>query len=198
MAGGIRRVLPVDRVRAEQGMRELLRGLGFDVEEGVLSETPARVVEAFTTELLAGYDTECSDVIAQGSEPCEMGLDPVLLRDVAVATVCPHHFLVAEGLAMVGYEPGSRLLGLGTLVRLVQVASRRLAFQEEIASAVVQALMDVGKAQGAFCRIAMHHACLRDRGSRETGAVTVTARAAGSLADPARLGLVLGVPECQI
>jgi GTP cyclohydrolase IA len=192
MAGGLNRIRPLDLVRAEEGVRELLSGLGFDLE-GPLKDTPARVVEAFANELLSGYSESYADVILRGSDPCPSPMDPVLLREVAVATVCPHHLLVAEGRAIVAYEPGERLLGLGALVSIVHIASRRLTFQEEIASAVVEALMSYAGAKGAFCRVTLNHACLRDRGSREFDAEVVSGKAAGTLADPARLGLCLGV-----
>jgi GTP cyclohydrolase IA len=192
MAGGLIRIRPLDRVRAEHGVRELLTGLGFDLE-GPLGDTPARVVEAYANELLSGYSESYSEVIARGSEPCPSQMDPVLLRDVAIATVCPHHLLVAEGRAMVAYEPGERLLGLGALVSIVHIASRRLAFQEEIASAVVEALMSEAGAKGAFCRVTLNHACLRDRGSREFDAEVVSGKAVGTLGDARRLALCLGV-----
>jgi GTP cyclohydrolase IA len=193
MAGGVRRSRPPDLARAERGVRELLLGLGFELEAGELEGTPARVVNAYAKELLAGYDDDLAEVIREGSEPCSGALDPVLLTDIQTATVCPHHLLVAEGRAMVAYEPGARLLGLGTIVRVVEVVSRRLAFQEEIAGLVVRALMEEAGAQGAYCQLELEHACLRDRGSRERAAKTLSAQAAGTLSEPGRLAWLLGV-----
>jgi GTP cyclohydrolase IA len=193
MAGGVTRIRPLDRARAERGVRELLLGLGFDADTPLLGRTPERVVEAFLTELLCGHDCDFPELVRGGSDACEAPLDPVLVRDIAIASVCPHHLLIAEGSAMVAYEPGERLLGLGTLVQIVQLASRRLTFQEEIASLVVRVLMDHAGAKGAFCRVSLNHACLRDRGSRETDAVSVSAAWEGTLALPGRLALCLGV-----
>lgn len=191
MAGGVKRTRAVDRARAENGVREFLLGLGFELEEGQLSETPRRVVEAYAEELLGGYELSLEQIIREGSEPCADGLDPVLVADIALATVCPHHLLIAEGRAALGYEPGTLLLGLGTLVRIVEVVSRRLTFQEEIAGLVVSTLMDGAGAKGAYCRVELEHTCLRDRGARERSAKTVSARAAGTLSEPGRLQWLL-------
>jgi len=187
MAGGVKRARALDRTRAENGVREFLAGLGFELEDGELSGTPARVVEAYSTELLGGYDLSLEQIIREGSEPCSDGLDPVLITDILLATVCPHHLLIAEGRATLAYEPGERLLGLGALVRMVEAVSRRLTFQEEIAGVVVRALMDEAGAKGAYCKVELEHACLRDRGARERSAKTVSAQAAGTLSEPGRL-----------
>ena len=180
----------VDRDRAERALAEFLMALGHDADD--LRDTPARVTSAFADELLSGYGVDVPRLIEEGSEPTSLHLDPVLVGPIPTHCVCPHHLLIAEGEVSVGYEPGSRVLGLGTLSRLVAAYSRRLVLQETIAGQVVEALMHHGGAQGAFCRVQLRHACLRCRGVRQSHANTVTWASRGTLLDVERLRLILG------
>lgn len=181
--------MTVDRERACAAMVEFLRALGR--EEAGISETAARVTAAFVDELLSGYGVDVRQLIEQGSEPAQ-GSDPVILDDIFTATVCPHHLLVARGRALVAYEPGARVLGLGTISRLVDVCSRKMVLQEEIAGSITSALMTYAGARGAFCRIVLDHACLQTRGALQPNARAITFSGEGSLRDPSTLESILG------
>lgn len=183
--------MTVDRKRAEAAIREFLQAL--DLSGPVLSKTPERVTEAFVEELLWGHGADVQQLIEEGSE--EVGSsptgDPVLLEDLRVVTVCPHHLLPARGQADVAYVPGRKILGLGTLARLVQAMSRRLVLQEEIAPSVVEALMKFAGARGAYCRLRLDHDCLQVRGAEQHAAKAQTWAGRGELSDPRTLEAVL-------
>jgi GTP cyclohydrolase IA len=184
--------MAVDRESARAAVRAFLRALGHDpADHPELADTPARVTDAFADELLAGYEVDLGDLIVSGSEPVPEGPERpglVMLRDLAVASVCPHHLTTSLGRAAVCYLPGRLLLGLGTVAKLVDALSRRLTFQEAIGTRVVEALMGHGQARGAFCMLALTHGCLCARGARQPGAIVLTSAAAGVLADPGSLG----------
>ena len=175
---------PFDRARAEAAVGELLAALGFDASTPELVDTPARVAQAYGEELLRGYQGDPADVIVSGSEPVLGTLpDAVVLDGIHVVTVCPHHLMIGEGVATVAYLPGSLLLGLGTVARLVETVSRRLVLQESIAGQVVDALMLHAGARGAFCRMTLRHACLRARGPEQHGAEATTFAGRGEFSD---------------
>jgi GTP cyclohydrolase I len=188
--------MKVDRKRAEAALTEFLAALGFDDER--LADTPARVTAAYADELLAGYGVDVAQLIESGSEESNGSHDPVLLDGIFASTVCPHHLLVAHGTATVGYLPGKRLLGLGTIARIVRAYSRRLVLQEQIAGDVCQALMEHAGARGAFCRLRLDHACLRARGAREAQADTVTWAGQGELADPDFIRIILAGSSASV
>lgn len=179
----------VDRDRARAAMAEFLRALGQ--EESGIPATAARVTAAYVDELLSGYGVDVRRLIEEGSEPAN-GSDSVILDDIFTATVCPHHLLVARGVALVAYEPGARVLGLGTISRLVDVCSRRMVLQEEIAGSITSALMTHAGARGAFCRIVLDHACLQTRGAMQPAARAITFAGEGTLQDPSALEAILG------
>jgi GTP cyclohydrolase I len=185
--------VPVDRARAERAVREFLAALGRDVEhDAELRGTPERVVEAYSKDLLSGYDVDVAALLSDGeaiSENKVSGL--VALSGIAVSTVCPHHLLLSNGVASVAYRPGSRLFGLGTLAALVNAYARRLSLQESIGENVVRALVEHGGARAAYCEIRLVHGCLVARGSRQSGAELSTTARRGDL-DAAELALALG------
>src|SRR5262249_11703207 len=123
---------------------------------------------------------------------------PVVVDDLAVVTVCPHHLLVAEGRATVAYVPGKRVVGFGTLARLVDVYSRRLTLQESIAPAIADALVEHAGARGVCVRLVLNHACLRARGPVQSNARAISICARGSLEDPARWEPLLRVSGVEL
>ena len=182
--------MKVDKERAQRAMLEFLRALGHELPS--VEETAQRVTDAYADELLSGYSVDLGRLIREGSEVIHETLDPVVLDNIFASTVCPHHLLVASGTALVAYQPGERVLGLGTVARLVNACSRRLVLQEQIAQDVVQSLMNEGGAHGAFCRLSLDHACLQSRGANQPQATAITWAGRGKFADPSELELVLG------
>lgn len=182
--------MSIDRKAAEAAIAAFLEAMGQAGSE--LAETPARVTAAFADELLVGDSMDVATLILEGSDRLSGESDPVLVDGIFTATVCPHHMLVAQGTSLVAYQPGERVLGLGTIARLVRACSRRLVLQEEIAQSIVEALMTHAGARGAFCRIELNHTCLQARGAEEHAAKTVTWSGQGSLREPAHLEAVLG------
>jgi GTP cyclohydrolase I len=175
-------VSPVDRQAADVAIRDFLRALGLDPGDPLLAGTPERVTSAFADDLLAGYAVDLGALVEDGSEPnpSESG-DLVLIEDIAVATVCPHHLMPAMGTACVAYLPGRRLLGLGTVSRIVDACARRLALQERIGRDVVDVLMHRARAEGAYCELTLVHSCLSARGAHRERARVTTMACAGKL-----------------
>jgi GTP cyclohydrolase IA len=188
-------LMAFDEEGARRAIRDLLVALGHDPDaDPDLAETPARVVEAFQRDLLSGEGTDLGALIRSGSAAAtgELAADIVVVRDIAIATMCPHHLLPASGAASVAYIPGERLLGLGTLASLLDACCRRLTLQESIGPRVVAALMDHAGARGAHCRITLAHSCLSLRGARQAGATVTTLAGAGELALPGAAALLAG------
>jgi len=182
----------MDRALAERAIADFLRALGRDPDaDPELSTTPARVTEAFGDELLRGYGVDIERLIADGSGPASPGAAVVAVTGIDVATVCPHHLMPGIGRGAVVYRPGARLLGLGTIARLVDAFSRRLVLQESITSEVVRALMSHAGARGAYCEITLVHGCLSARGACQARAQATSLSRAGELGD-AEVLLALG------
>ena len=174
--------MPVNREAAERAIADFLSALGFDPREHAdLRETPERVTEAFTQDLLRGHAVNVRELLRQGSciLPGSTKSGPVAITEIAIASTCPHHLLPALGVASVVYLPGAALLGIGTITALVDAFARRLTLQEAIAQNVVDALVEHAGARGAYCELELEHGCLRARGERQTRALVRSSARAG-------------------
>jgi len=174
----------MNREAARAAIRDFLVALGHDPSNNPeLTDTPARVVEAFADELLAGYGRDVEALVTKDFSPAAADAGLIAVRDVGVATVCPHHLMPAFGRANVIYRPGDRILGLGVVARLVDACARRLVLQETIGEDVVFALVEYAGARGALCEITLQHGCLSARGANQVDARVTTVARAGEISE---------------
>jgi GTP cyclohydrolase I len=106
----------------------------------------------------------------------------VAMREIGFHSLCEHHLLPFEGVVSVVYAPGDRILGLGTVVSLVELISRRPQLQERVGEMIVQSLVSSGVATGALALISAVHGCVTYRGPKQK-LTTMTVAALGSLAE---------------
>ena len=124
----------VDRPRIEAAIREILIAIGEDPDREGLRETPARVARSYD-ELFAGLSQDPAETV---SAVFDIGHhEMILVKDIAVYSICEHHLLPFHGVAHVAYIPGEhgRITGLSKLARLVDVYARRPQVQERLAHA---------------------------------------------------------------
>jgi GTP cyclohydrolase I len=174
-----------DRKAAAHAIEDFLRAIGCDPSaDPELEGTGARVADAYIDELCAGYTVDVAALMA--SNAIAGTTDVVVVRDLAITTMCPHHMLPASGVAQVAFAPKGKLAGIGTIVKLVDAFARRLTLQEAIGEDVTDAIVKHLGASWAACRIDMTHACLVVRGERRQGARVETVSLAGTIDDATR------------
>jgi len=103
----------------------------------------------------------------------------VLLKNIELYSMCEHHLLPFIGKAHVAYIPGTKIVGISKLARLVDAYSRRLQIQERIGEQVTQALMDYLQPVGAACIIEAQHLCMQMRGVKKQNSVMQTSSLKG-------------------
>jgi GTP cyclohydrolase I len=188
----------IDKDAAARAIDDFLRALGHEpVDE--LAGTGARVAAAWADDLLQGYEADPAAVLAASvcsaeevsggasgasSEQTTAPLPLVLVRELAVTTMCPHHLLPAYGTGLVAYLPGARVVGIGALAQVLDAFARRLTLQERIGMEVAEILVRELGARGALCKLSLTHMCLVARGERKTGALVETLSVAGTFAAP--------------
>ncbi len=172
----------IDREAAARAIEDFLRALGHE-PEGELAGTGERVADAWADDLLEGEAIDAAAVLREGSIAIDAdGAGLVVVRDLAVTTMCPHHLLPAMGTGLVAYMPGDRVAGIGTIAHVLDALSRRLTLQERIGADVAAMLVRELGARGALCKLALTHSCLSARGERKSGAIVETLAVAGSFA----------------
>ena len=174
----------MDSEAIRKAVAEILVAVGEDPSREGLVTTPERVAELFA-DLYSGVGVDpvsvlrdAKDVPASESERGQL----VALRDISFISLCEHHLLPFDGQASVVYEPGSSIVGLGTLATLVEVTARRPQLQERVGEMVARALVSSGVATGALVMVSAIHGCVAYRGPKQR-LTTVTIAAEGTLAE---------------
>lgn len=176
----------VDLPAAALAIEAFLTALGHPPSSDVqLASTGRLVAHAFHEELLRGYRMDPAQILADSV--AISGSDFVVLRDLDITCMCPHHLLPASGVVHVGYVPNGKVVGLGALARLVECFSRRFILQETLCEQVADALVSQLGARGAGCIAELEPACLRARGEEPAHARVVSMASAGALRDDASL-----------
>jgi GTP cyclohydrolase IA len=171
----------VDFARIERGVREILLGLGEDLEREGLAETPARVARAYS-ELVSGMREEAGTHLARVFSQAHVGDDLVLLRNIRFVSLCEHHMLPFTGVAHVAYLPShGRVTGLSKLARTVDVYARRLQMQERLTGEIADALVEHLDPRGVAVVVEAEHSCLRLRGARKEDAQMVSTAFRGAV-----------------
>lgn len=176
----------MDRARVEAAVRELLLAIGEDPDRPELERTPARVADSYA-EFFSGIGTDAVAIARDGTVHAEDGDRGrlVIVRDVKFRSVCEHHLLPFLGVAHLAYAPGDRLIGLGTLARVLDAVASRPQLQERLGEQVAATIAEGLGAEGVLVVLDAQHQCVTTRGERQTGSTTVTVAATGSLADAA-------------
>lgn len=174
----------MDKAALARAVADILVAIGEDPTREGLAATPERVAELFT-ELYSGVGVDPRGVLASAT-PVVTTADErgelVAMRDIAFYSMCEHHLLPFDGVVSVVYSPGERIVGLGTLVSLVEVISRRPQLQERVGEMIVHALVSSGVATGALALVSAVHGCVAYRGPKQK-LTTVTVAAEGTLSE---------------
>jgi GTP cyclohydrolase I len=175
---------PIDLLRIERAVREILLAIGEDPERDGLVDTPARVARAYA-EQFSGLSQHPEDVLGTVFDAGHDEL--ILVRDIEVYSTCEHHLVPFFGRAHVGYIPNEKgqITGLSKLARLVDIYARRPQVQERMTTQIADALMRVLEPRGALVVIEAEHLCMSMRGVRKPGAKTVTSAVRGIIRDSA-------------
>jgi GTP cyclohydrolase IA len=178
------RVVPhdpgVDLAAAEAAAAQFLAALGVALDSESTRGTPARMARAYA-ELFAARPFDLTTF------PNDEGYDELVLAcDLPVRSVCEHHLLPFVGVAHVGYLPGTRILGLSKLARVVEHFARRPQVQERLTRQVADWLSDQLHPVGVGVVVEAEHMCMTLRGVHATGSHTITSTLLGSLRDDPR------------
>lgn len=181
--------MTVDRERVERLTRELLEAIGEDPDRPGLRQTPSRMADLYS-EFFAGVNEDAAAPLAhtisvsRGPAPETLPSGAVLLRGIRFRSVCEHHLLPFAGHAHIAYLPGEQVVGLGALVKVVEILATRPQVQERLGEQVADTIADSLDARGVLVVMDASHGCVTMRGGRQAEASTVTIAARGELADP--------------
>ena len=166
--------------KAEKAYGKFLDALGCDWRNDPNSnDTPRRVAKAYVNDLWAGRYTEMSPITSFPSD----GYDGIVIeRNIPLTSMCSHHHQTIGGVVHVGYIVGEngKVIGLSKLNRVVEHFGRRGAIQEQLTSAIHNAVDVICENNlGVIITIVATHNCVSCRGVKHKGAAMVTTKASG-------------------
>jgi len=146
-------------------------------------ETPKRVAKAYVNDLWAGRYTAMSPITSFPSD----GYDGIIIeRNIPLTSMCSHHHQTIDGVVHIGYIAGEdgQVIGLSKLNRIVELFGRRGAIQEQLTSAIHNAVEKITEGnKGVIVTIVAGHNCVSCRGVKHQGASMITTKASGVFKD---------------
>jgi GTP cyclohydrolase I len=173
-----------DLDRIAQAYRELLQGVGEDLDREGLRRTPDRAARALEF-LTQGYRQDLDEIINDAifdSEASEI----ILVKDIELYSMCEHHLLPFIGRAHVAYIPNGKVIGLSKVARIVDVFARRLQIQENLTTQIAESLMGCLEPGGVAVVVEAKHLCMMMRGVEKQNSVMKTSCLLGSFKEDAR------------
>ncbi len=168
----------MDRKMIEEGVKLIIKGIGEDINREGLKGTPERVAEMYE-EIFSGIGQDPSKELGPAFD--ENHDEIILVKDIPFYSVCEHHMVPFTGKAHIAYVPNKtgRIIGLSKLVRVLDIAAKRLQVQERLTSIVADTIMKKIKPRGVLVIVEAEHLCMSMRGVRKPGTLTVTSAVRG-------------------
>jgi GTP cyclohydrolase IA len=164
--------------------RELLHGIGEDVDREGLRRTPDRAARALEF-LTQGYRQNLDEII-NGAVFDSGASEIILVKDIELYSLCEHHLLPFIGRAHVAYIPNGKVIGLSKVARIVDVFARRLQIQENLTTQIAESLMNCLEPSGVAVVVEAKHLCMMMRGVEKQNSIMKTSCLLGVFKDDAR------------
>jgi GTP cyclohydrolase I len=173
-----RKIAAEDFRRYEGYVAEIFAALGMDLQTPGTRDTPRRFLEALF-DATSGYDGDpklLTAFPAEGEGGC------VIEGPISFQSLCEHHALPFYGAAHIAYLPGSEIIGISKLTRVVRLYARRFTVQERLAEQIADTLVELIAPGGVGVHLEASHLCTQMRGV-EAHSRTITTVWRGAFAD---------------
>ena len=186
-ANGVAKGFPLDDYQKNDMIQEATKAYGKFLDalkcdwrnDPNSMETPHRVAKAYVNDLWAGRYNQMSPITSFPSD----GYDGIIIeRNIPLTSMCSHHHQTIGGVVHIGYiaGEGGQVIGLSKLNRIVELFGRRGAIQEQLTSAIHNAVSKITEGnRGVIVTIVGTHNCVSCRGVKHQGAAMVTTKASG-------------------
>ena len=163
----------------QDAIRTLIRWTGEDPDREGLVDTPSRVARAWK-EYCEGYEEDPGVHLERVFEEVGGYDEIVLLKDIPFQSHCEHHMAPIIGKAAIAYLPGTRVVGISKLARVLHGFARRLQVQERLTAQVADCIWEHLQPKGVGVVIEASHACMSARGVNTPGVMMTTSRMMGN------------------
>ena len=164
--------------RIKDAFEQIASTLGLDLDDDSLCDTPKRIAKMYVDEIFSGLDyARFPKATAIDNK---MGVEEMVrIDDISVVSTCEHHFVTIDGMASVAYIPGSRIIGLSKVNRIVRFFAQRPQVQERLTQQVLVALQTLLETHDVAVSINAVHYCVKARGVMDSNSRTRTTALGG-------------------
>ena len=166
------KISKIDAINAmETVMSYIAKGNSDEHTKG----TAERFINAWDNDWAEGYDKDIKFTTFTDEGTDQM----VVEMSIPVISHCSHHLAPIIGVCHIAYLPGTKIVGLSKLNRIVERFARRLQVQERLTTQIAEELQKLLDPRGVGVQVIAEHFCVSTRGVRHHGAKTVTTKLTG-------------------
>lgn len=159
----------------EESVKNILIALGEDPNREGLKETPQRVAKMYE-EVFEGIKYTNDEIAEMFSKTFEdTSSNMVVEKDIPTFSYCEHHMALMYNMKVsIAYIPNGKVIGLSKIIRIVDMASRRLQLQERLTKDISEILCKACNTNSVAVVIEGEHSCMTARGIKKNGSKTIT------------------------
>lgn len=166
------------RQRIQAHFTEIMKVLGLDLEDDSLMDTPRRIAKMYVNEIFGGLDYRNFPklTVVENKMQCD---EMIRVGKISLSSTCEHHFITIDGTATVAYIPGTKVIGLSKINRIVTFFAQRPQIQERLTEQVLLALQTLLETDDVAVSITATHFCVKARGVMDANSETTTTALGG-------------------
>jgi GTP cyclohydrolase I len=127
------------------------------------------------THFCRGYKIDAAKILRDGRIPAGKATgQTITVAPIHFYSLCEHHLLPFFGTVEITYVANKYILGLGKFPRVVEALACRLWMQENLTTAITDALAAELKPKNLSVTLTARHLCLEMRGAQATGTQLTT------------------------
>lgn len=163
-------------------LRAFLESMGLDdTADPQLADTPERFTEMLE-ELFSGLDDD-PPTPSTFAPPDNTGdCAPVVIAGIRFHSMCAHHLVPFFGTVDVAYLPRDRMIGFGSVGRIVDHFAKRPQVQERMIAQIAEYLEETLQPTGLLVRLKARQMCMEIRGAKKRS-VSTSIAARGDLTE---------------
>ena len=169
----------MDRKAIEEHVKGILEAIGENPEREGLRETPQRVARMLE-EVLEGTAYSNHEIAQMFGKTFEYesyadSENAVVMKDITVFSYCEHHMALMYNVRVnVAYIPNGKVLGMSKIVRICDMAAKRLQLQEKLGKDIAEIISEAAETEDVGVAISACHSCMTSRGIKNPNAKTIT------------------------
>ena len=154
-------------------------GLGLDMNNPSLKDTPRRVAKMYVNEIFEGLDKNNEPKITAFPNDCDYD-QIIALKNMSIYSTCEHHFISFSMKISIGYIPDKKIIGISKLARIAKYFARRPQVQERLSKNIVDFIEEKLQPKGIIVFIDKgEHLCMKMRGIENPTSEMITSEVRG-------------------